>query len=98
MPANRSPASTFRSAASCAQLQEEAVESMFGKEMQVLNVPLEVFDARNVELPKQGATVVEMPIFRLDLAVCPGGMVPLHIFEMRYRQVKLAILQRNMDT
>ncbi|CAN0205900.1 unnamed protein product [Discosporangium mesarthrocarpum] len=29
----------------------------------------------------------EMPIFVLELAVCPGGMVPLHIFEMRYRQM-----------
>ncbi len=23
----------------------------------------------------------------LDVAACPGGVVPLHIFEMRYRQV-----------
>lgn len=28
-----------------------------------------------------------MPVFMLDVSACPGGVVPLHIFEMRYRQM-----------
>ncbi|CAN0481554.1 unnamed protein product, partial [Scytosiphon promiscuus] len=34
-----------------------------------------------------GSTRTEMPVFILDVSACPGGVVPLHIFEMRYRQV-----------
>lgn len=69
-------------------LQNEDFESIFDKNAKVLDVPLELFDASNVDLPRVGSKIVEMPIFMLDLAVCPGGVVPLHIFEMRYRQVR----------
>ncbi|CAM9251051.1 unnamed protein product [Laminaria digitata] len=34
-----------------------------------------------------GSTRTEMPVFMLDVSACPGGVVPLHIFEMRYRQM-----------
>lgn len=63
-------------------------ESVFDKNAALLDVPLEVFDEFHVEQPAAGSKVAEMPIFMLDLAVCPGGVVPLHIFEMRYRQVR----------
>lgn len=68
--------------------QDEGYDNIFNKDMGILDVPLELYDELNVELPSVGSKIVEMPIFMLDLAVCPGGVVPLHIFEMRYRQVR----------
>lgn len=62
-------------------------ESIFNKNSAILDAPLEVFDEMDVEPLAPGTTRREMPVFMLDVAACPGGVVPLHIFEMRYRQV-----------
>lgn len=53
----------------------------------MLDVPLELFEEGRIEPLLPGSTRTEMPVFMLDVAACPGGVVPLHIFEMRYRQV-----------
>lgn len=37
--------------------------------------------------PVDSKTAVEMPLFPLQLVVNPGTNVPLHIFEMRYREM-----------
>lgn len=66
---------------------QAAFESIFDKNAAVLDLPLEVFDEDRVEPMTPGSTRTEMPVFMLDVSACPGGVVPLHIFEMRYRQV-----------
>lgn len=35
------------------------------------------------------ATVIELPLFPLNLVLFPGTVSPLHVFEMRYRQMIL---------
>src|ERR1700730_2057355 len=35
------------------------------------------------------ATAIELPLFPLNLVLFPGTVSPLHIFEMRYRQMIL---------
>lgn len=77
----------LRSSDSDDGMPDEAFESIFDKNAAILDVPLEMYDSSNVDLPTVGSKIVEMPVFMLDLAVCPGGVVPLHIFEMRYRQM-----------
>eukprot|EP00904_Undaria_pinnatifida_P001042 jgi/Undpi1/10939/HiC_scaffold_3.g01465.m1 len=66
---------------------QAAFESIFDKNAAVLDLPLEVFDEDRVEPMTPGSTRTEMPVFMLDVSACPGGVVPLHIFEMRYRQM-----------
>ncbi|KAG5188366.1 PUA-like domain-containing protein [Tribonema minus] len=39
------------------------------------------------DTPSPGAKTRELPIFPLSLVTCPNGKCPLHIFEMRYRQL-----------
>eukprot|EP00752_Nemacystus_decipiens_P009077 g8104.t2 len=62
-------------------------ESIFDKNSAILDVPLETFDESNVEPLMPGSVRTEIPVFMLDVSACPGGVVPLHIFEMRYRQM-----------
>lgn len=66
----------------------QAFESIFDKNSAILDVPLELFDENRPDPTVPGSTQTEMPVFMLDVAACPGGVVPLHIFEMRYRQVR----------
>lgn len=68
---------------------QAAFESIFDKNAAVLDLPLELFDEDRAEPMTPGSTRTEMPVFMLDVSACPGGVVPLHIFEMRYRQVRL---------
>ncbi|CAN0123965.1 unnamed protein product [Ascophyllum nodosum] len=65
----------------------EGLDSTAGKDPSILDVPLELFDEDRVESLRPGSERREMPVFMLDVAACPGGVVPLHIFEMRYRQM-----------
>lgn len=66
-------------------------ESIFDKNSAILDVPLETFDESNVEPLMPGSVRTEIPVFMLDVSACPGGVVPLHIFEMRYRQVSVVL-------
>lgn len=59
--------------------------------LSILDVPLELFNEDKVEPLKPGSERRELPVFMLDVAACPGGVVPLHIFEMRYRQVSVLL-------
>ena len=70
---------------------QAAFESIFDKNAAVLDLPLELFDEDRVEPTTPGSTRTELPVFMLDVSACPGGVVPLHIFEMRYRQVRLMV-------
>lgn len=69
------------------RLQRE-FESIFDKNSAILDVPLETFDESDVGPLMPGSVKTEIPVFMLDVSACPGGVVPLHIFEMRYRQVR----------
>ncbi|CAN0259910.1 unnamed protein product [Ectocarpus sp. 6 AP-2014] len=66
---------------------EREFDSIFDKNSAILDVPLETFDESRVEPLMPGSTKTELPVFMLDMSACPGGVVPLHIFEMRYRQM-----------
>ncbi|MBA2240008.1 MAG: LON peptidase substrate-binding domain-containing protein [Solirubrobacterales bacterium] len=37
--------------------------------------------------PESGGNIGELPIFELPLAIVPGELVPLHIFEERYKRM-----------
>lgn len=37
--------------------------------------------------PQQGMETMELPLFPLNLVLFPGMVLPLHIFEMRYREM-----------
>lgn len=69
------------------QTKKREFESIFDKNSAILDVPLETFDESDVEPLMPGSVRTELPVFMLDVAACPGGVVPLHIFEMRYRQL-----------
>lgn len=42
-----------------------------------------------------GAITRELPLFPLNLVTCPHGKMPLHIFELRYRQMMDTIGQQD---
>lgn len=68
--------------------KQREFDSIFDKNSAILDVPLETFDESRVEPLMPGSTKTELPVFMLDMSACPGGVVPLHIFEMRYRQAR----------